>query len=182
MNWADIISQGLTALLVGIGGGGAGWIFARRQNKAETAKTLAEAALTQANAEKVQLSTRVEQVVSEEISTVLVVLKEHRAVLDEHTKAVERLESDVKDVRHEVTTNHGSSIKDAVTRLEVGQAGFATQLNVLDGGRITNQAAIQALQSQMARIEDKLGPMAEDYQRALADHIGIEQRLKTLEK
>lgn len=174
MDWADLLISAAKYLATAIIPAAFTWWLMRPKTDAETSKLQAEAKLTSANADRVVVENDVNRIVAKSLGEV-------KAILNEHGTAIVRLEAGMNGITHEVTTNHGSSIKDAVIRLEAGQAALATQLSVLDGGRLTNQMAIQAIQQQMTRIEDKLDPMAEDYRRALADHIEIEQRLRALE-
>lgn len=147
MDWVEVLTPALTALFVGLGGGGAGWLFARRQNKAETAKTLAEAALTAANADRVRLETNVEKVVSEKIGEVA-------KVVGEHTKALERVEGGLADVRHEVMTNTGTSLKDAVMRAEAESRAVNAALSASHSDRLALHEDLSGLKEEVRRYAD----------------------------
>lgn len=147
MDWVGMLTPALTALFVGLGGGGAGWVFARRQNKAETAKTLAEAALTEANADRLRMETNVEKVVSEKIGEVA-------KVLGEHTKAIERLEDGLADVRHEVMTNTGTSLKDAVMRAEAESKAVNATLSASHHDRQALHEDLSGLKEEVRRYAD----------------------------
>lgn len=147
MDWRGVLFSSLTELLVVFGGGGVGWLFARRQNKAETAKTLAEARLTDANAERVRVESQLEKLFSEKVGQVFDALRGH-------SQAIERVENGLADVRHEVMTNTGTSLKDAVIRAEAESKAVNVALSASHADRKALHEDLSGLKVEVRRYAD----------------------------
>ena len=88
------------------------------------------------------------------------------------------LDEAVADVRHEVTPNHGGSMKDAITRVESAQATVLQTLNVhsnaLDAhGQLLSQIAARQ-DSDTATLSTRIDTLTST---AAAEHDMIRQRL-----
>lgn len=124
MTWLEILRPALEGVLVAFAGGGTGWLFARRQNKAETAKTLAEARLTDANAERVANENKIEVLVTESVAEI-------KKQVGENSRSIAQIGEAVALIKHEVLPNTGTSMNDAVKRTEAAVTELRGEVDIL---------------------------------------------------
>lgn len=122
------------------------WFAGRSKNKADVAKLAAEAELTHAKAQQLALANSVEKVVSDKFGEVQSTLTQQGVDLAKLTDAVHV-------IRHEVMPNHGSSIKDAVGRLELGQDRVEGYLEVAAQDRANMHTQLDALDARVRENE-----------------------------
>lgn len=126
MAWIETLT--VLAPLLGLSSVGTmffGWLFGRKQSKAETAKTLAEAKLTDANAERVKLESNIEALVTNAVSDLV-------ERVNGNSHKIAQVAEAVALVKHEVLPNTGTSLNDAVRRTEAAVERLQGAVEVLN--------------------------------------------------
>nr|DAX33387.1 MAG TPA: Protein of unknown function (DUF2681) [Caudoviricetes sp.] len=90
---------------------------------------------------------------------------------------LDALEASVSAIHHEVTPNHGGSLKDAVSRIETNQEGFKATLDA--HGQVLS-AHGQVLDRITERQERDLQDLSDQIDQAWKDHESLREALSTI--
>ena len=91
---------------------------------------------------------------------------------------LDALESSVSAIHHEVTPNHGGSLKDAVSRIESNQEGFRATLDA--HGQVLS-AHGQVLDRITERQDRDLEELSSRIDQAWADHESLREALERID-
>ena len=100
------------------------------------------------------------------------------AIAGKIDERLDTLEASVSAIHHEMTPNHGGSIKDAVSRIETNQAGFKATLDA--HGQVLS-AHGQVLDRITERQDRDLEDLSAQIDRAWADHESLREALERID-
>lgn len=103
------------------------------------------------------------------------------AIAGKIDQRLDALEASLSEVHHEVTPNHGGSIKDAVRRIEVNQEGFKNTLDAHGQVLASHGQVLTQITERQDRDMRDLGDRIDNIQEtAWAEHESLRDTLSTI--